>query len=508
MFFHLMEQNRYNQLSHFLKGYKRTDGLYFSLHFSDLNLKKMNLDLIDFYDGSPLMDPVFSPNCAKNNKNICIFNIKTLNGFLNENEFDESSKIICPVCKNVSPVMSFYYEESIIKILKKIKSFTQSNEERKYQISIKPNLKWKTKNFIYLKGSIKDDNEEIFEKKNRSDFFDLDDYDHEEEEKFGFTDKNENNSPFEKNTNIGNNSLTTQKFILILSNSNNMFSYEIWQDQCMVFNHKIYCNLKMMVPFIFYKKFVYLTTKTNSIYVMNDGGSIFKNKQYYELFDCKKYEDIVMTKIWSFDFRFHSPKIHYFNDSLYIIGGCREKNSEKLKECDFEINLKECYKIITQTEKQTECLILKKMNNVRVDYFSCLMEDLGCVYIFGGKILRNSDFVRENSCFEKYDINHDIWEEINLIKDQKFNEEYFDYFEIGEEKKLIFFGKNCKYSVEPQKLIVSEILEWKPNKILINFAEQLKNSAESFEEEMRKDYLEGSVLLAFMNYHKIESISE
>ena len=64
------EQNRYNQLSHFLKSYKRTDGLYFTLHFSDLNLKKITLYLTDFYDGSPLIYTVFSQNCEKNNKKV------------------------------------------------------------------------------------------------------------------------------------------------------------------------------------------------------------------------------------------------------------------------------------------------------------------------------------------------------------------------------------------------------------------------------------------------------
>ena len=149
--------------------------------------------------------------------------------------------------------------------------------------------------------------------------------------------------------------------------------------------------------------------------------------------------------------------------------------------------------------------MLKKMINTRVDYFSCLMEDIGFVFIFGGKIFRNSVFVRDNNCFEKYDINHDIWEEMTLIKYPKFSEEYFDYFEIDEEQHLIFFCENGKYSVEPQKLIVNEISEWKPNKILINFAEQLKKSAESFEDEIPKSYLEGGVLLPFMNYHKIDA---
>ena len=125
--------------------------------------------------------------------------------------------------------------------------------------------------------------------------------------------------------------------------------------------------------------------------------------------------------------------------------------------------------------------------------------------IFGGKILRNSDFVRDNNCFEKYHINHDIWEEISLINYPKFNEEYFDYFEIDEEKQLILFGKNNKYSVEPQKLIVNEISGWKPNKILINFTEQLKYSAESFEDEIPRSYLKGGILLTFMNYHKINA---
>jgi len=499
------DQNRLNQLFHFLKNYKHTDGLYFKLHFSKLNLKKITLDLVDFYDKTPLSEPVFSPDCAKNNKKICLFNLKTLNNLLKGEEFDESTTIICPICKNSSTAMSFYYEESILKIIKKIKNFINNNEEKPFKISVKSNFHWKTKNFVYLKGKIKFDEEDLLTEetkknvnsKNPFEFFD-DDF--EDEKNFEIGDLDEKECPIILKEGIElkgemtslDNKKEYKTFTFIPQNMNFLFTYKILKDGYDFKSHRIFYNKKGMVPLIFYENYVFLNCEKDELYIINDAGSVFKKENVSEIsiFGGSNNTNIVMNKFLSFERRFHSPKVHYFKGFIYFIGGYT---------IDQE-SLKQCYKVPISGEKKTaEYFNLPEMINFRKDYDLIHMEKSQLIYIYGGKILKNQEFKINNACFDRYDLNTNLWEEVLIMYNEfsEFNELSYDFSEKNE-KNIIIFGKNDKFYVNLEDLTEKKnYLNWNPNKDLSNLASALRDSMENFKEiNYKKDKN-----LAFLKYY-------
>ena len=223
-------------------------------------------------------------------------------------EFDEDAFLICPICKKTSKIMSFYYEKSISQIIEKIRSFiTNNKEDQIFQISIKPNFHWKTKNFVYLKGIIKLDG-----KKDSED--ELENYDFfdnfvEIEKKIRFEDiplyedlylKEENLEEKEmilKEKNLDTQEKGLKNFVLIRKNSNFLFVYkfsEFFFDYVifqLVLNNKssTACSL---IPLIYYQNYEFIHCGINGFFIFTDAGTILKNEDLLQnaVFSKKNFE--------------------------------------------------------------------------------------------------------------------------------------------------------------------------------------------------------------------------
>lgn len=475
-----------NQLEFFFRQHKKSQGDFFRIHFENYNCDKLIFDLSDSLDKKPLYYPVFSPNCCINKSNndktprICLFNIETINSLLNEEKFDETSKIICPLCKNHSNVMSFFYEESIFNIIEKIHKFSNfENDEKIFRISIKSNYKWKTKNYIYLKGVVKfkgqiqnyDDIKQLenfnyLDNENLSNF-DCKNFeifqDENEEEKNSFTKIEKKNDFFflPYNTNL----------LISVEFSNTNYKFRAYQ---LLMQNK---SSKMIRSLLIYENYKYcLTDQKNNFLIFTDAGTILKNNKEISFHSENQSSQIIFDKFFSFEKRFHSPQIHSFNDSIFLIGGL-SINDESLTNC---------YKIIiNEVRYDKKTIRLENLPNIRIEYSSILMKEEEKIYVCGGKILKNEKFLVENNLIDIYDIKNNKWSTLflqNNIADVcfsifpvkfLFNYKENEFFMLGDE---IIYALNLK----TQTINKEKIDNYQENSSMKQLFDAITDSINSF----------------------------
>ena len=500
------------QLKHFFKQYKQVSGLYFKIHFSDYHYKKIVLNLADSFNKTKLFEPIFSINCDNKISNpanfakICLFNIETLCELIEDKEFDEETMIICPVCNKISKAMDFYYEESLVQIINKINSFTNNLKEEIYQISIKSNFHWKTKNHIYLKGVIKLDKEKTGNN-NKEDndigFFDnfmeieneskLETFPLYEDLYEKVKDDNELSDHFEKVKEIE--SVNQMKkndfkyFYFIKENTNILIVCRFAESKVQFHSHLLlYKNRSFSsISLMFYKNYTFLYTKSKELFIFNDAGAILKCDESIDL-EIPNEKILNFYKFHCFDLRFYSPKLQFINQSIYVLGGCTQD----------DVCLRTCYKITNiRDSKENLKSKISDMINVRKDFFSVLFEKEEKIYIFGGSIYQGDKIIIKNELFDVYNIKNECWNEI-LLKFTEFP--IFSSIKINNthelnDDEIIIFGKEFNLNVNLIKNSIEEV----PLKVnnIDHIIETLKISLNITKEEVDEIIINDKNLLCY-----------
>lgn len=415
---------RTSQLRYFFKEHKQVDGLYFDIHFSDFKCKKITLELMDFYTKTPLEEPIFSPDCVNKTKidekspRICLFNIETLNNFLGSQDFDGNSTVICPLCKNISRVTNFYYEKSIVSILDSIKNFCQDNDNKTdalYKISVQANFQWKTKNYVYFKGNLKKQNSE--QKNSKKWIFHDFDFDlmekyetfNKENEKFfdSFFEENQKELVYEEEEKqiISNNEKCFPiNCCFIEKNTNSMLVLKHGEnDSSKISKYRLLYNPQNPTPLIFYENFEFFIESENTMFIFTDSGTLLKSiiidiKPSYFRLGSLLDRNVYFIKYHCFEQRFFSPKLHCFNEFIYIFGGNSMTNEVLIS----------CYKIpimIKKLNKQIEHI--GDMPNKRKNSLSFINEKMRKIFFLGGKIEENNKKFEKN--IDVYNIEINSW---------------------------------------------------------------------------------------------------